>query len=314
MMTKKNISLIELCGSITEQCKVLGDKDKYVSIASPIDKSDRMSVTFCSKKTEDALPMIRGSKASVIICSNELSYEKNDYADKTLILVARPRLAFIQVMQKYFQEKTELGIHPTAIIDKDARIHPNAYIGANSYIGKCEIGENTVIHGNVHIYSKVRIGRNVTIYDGAVIGKDGFSYERNEKGNWEKFPHIGGVVVEDGVEIGSNTIIDRGTLDNTIIGQGTKINNLCHVGHNVVIGNNCVIIVNSYIGGGSRIGDNSHIAPGAIIRDGIRIGSNVTVGMGAVVTKDVDENCVVFGIPARVVRKQGNLKDNDGDQ
>ena len=310
-MTGKNINLIELCNSITGDCEVLGTRDRYVSIASPIDKSDRESITFCSKNTEDALPMIRDSRAGVIICSKELCYEEDDYKDKTLILVLNPRLAFIQVMQKCFQEELEFGIHPTAIIDKNARIHPNVYIGANSCISKCEVGENTVVHANVHIYSKVKIGRNVIIHEGAVIGKEGFSYEKNSQGEWEKFPHIGGVVIKDKVEIGSNTIIDRGTLGNTIIGQGTKINNLCHVGHNAVIGNNCLMIVNSYIGGSSKVGDDCWIAPGAIIRNGVKVGRNVMIGMGSVVDKNIDDNSVAYGIPARVVRKRYNPRNDD---
>ena len=303
-MGKKNISLTELCYSITGEYEVLGDSDRRVSIASPIDKAGKESVTFCSKSTEDGLQFIRNSRAGVIISSKELSYREEDYKDKTLILVPNPRLAFIQVMQKYFQEKIEFGISPTAVIDKDAKIHPSVYIGANSYIGKCEIGENAIIHNNVHIYPKVRIGRNVIIYDGTVIGKEGFSYEKNSQGNWEKFPHIGGVVIEDDVEIGANAIIDRGTLGDTIIGQGAKINNLCHIGHNVVVGKNCIIVVHSYLGGSSKIGDYSWLAPGVIVRNGVKIGRNVMVGMGSVVTKDIDDNCVVFGVPAKVVRKQ----------
>jgi len=309
-MAKRNISLKELCNSITEDCKVLGDGDRYVSVASPIDKSHRESVTFCSRNTTDALPMIRDSKAGVIICYKEDDYKEDDYKDKTLILVANPRLAFIQVMQKYFQEKLELGIHPTAIIDKDARIPPSVYIGANCCIGRCEIGENAVIHANVSIYPQVKIGRNVTIYDGAVIGKDGFSYEKSSRGEWVKFPHVGGVVIEDDVEIGANAIIERGTLGDTIVGRGTRMNNLCHIGHNVVIGENCVIGVHSYVGGSSRVGDDSWLAPGAIIRDGIKIGSNVMIGMGSVVTKDIEDNCVAYGVPARVVKEKPSPEGN----
>lgn len=161
-------------------------------------------------------------------------------------------------------------------------------------------GENATIHPYVCIYPNVRVGKNVIVYSGAVIGSDGFGFAKNEQGKWEKFPHIGGVVIGDDVEIGSNTVIDRGTLDNTIIGQGTKINNLCHIGHNVEIGKNCIIGVGSYLGGSSKVGNDSWIALGAIIRNGIKVGKNVMVGMGSVVTKDIDDNCVVFGVPAKV--------------
>jgi len=247
--------------------------------------------------------MIRNSGAGVIICSGELSYKEDDYKDKTLILVSHPRLAFIQVMQRYFKEKAEFGIHPTATIDKEAKIHPNVYIGPNTYIGKCEIGENTIIHGNVYIYSKVSIGRNVVIGAGTVIGAEGLSYDRIGEGAWEKFPQIGGVIIEDDVETGSNVSIMKGALVNTIIGQGTKIGHLCSIGHNVIIGKHCIIVTHSMIGGSSRIGDNSLVSLGACIRNKINIGKNAVIGMGSVVTESVDDGWVVYGAPAKRVRK-----------
>lgn len=217
--------------------EVLGLLDiNDVSIPSPITKASAESVSFCAKRTKDAIKLIKETKARVIICSNELMLPPEDIQDKTLILVSNPRLAFIRVLQRYFEEKVKFGIHPTATIDKKAIISPKVYIGPNSYIGKCEIGENIVIHGNVFIYPNVKIGSNVIIQAGAVIGTSGFSYERNERGELEKFPHISGVIIEDEVEIGSNVSVDRGTMVNTIIGRGTKIGNLCIIGHNVVIG------------------------------------------------------------------------------
>ncbi len=306
-MDKKNIGVMELCEAIIEKHKILGDKDRCIFTASPIDKAYSWSVTFCSKYTNDALPVIRDSKAGVIICSDKLSYEKDDYKDRTLILASNPRLVFIQIIQKYFQSKLESGIHPTAIIDKDAKIYPNVYIGPNTCImGKCEIGNNTIIFGNVFIYPNVKIGSNVTIDAGTVIGADGFSFERNNKGELLKFPHIGGVVIEDNVEIGSNVSIDRGTMDNTVIGQGTKIDNLCHIAHNVIIGKHCIIIAQSLIGGSTKIGDYCWIAPCTCLRDGIEIGENVLTGMGSVVTKSIESNSVIYGVPAKIMRKQPN--------
>jgi len=298
-MGKKNISLTELCYSITGEYEVLGDSDRRVSIASPIDKAGKESVTFCSKSTEDGLQLIRNSRAGVIISSKELSYREEDYKDKTLILVSDPRLAFIQVMQKYFQEKIEFGISPTAVIDKDAKIHPSVYIGPNSYIGKCEIGENTVIDGNVYIYSGVVIGRNAVIQTGAVIGAESTHFHRNNQtGEWEKFPQIGGVIIGDDVEIGSNTSIMRGALGDTVIGRGTKIGHLCSIGHGVTIGKHCYICSHSALAGSSRIGDYSEVWLGSRIRNWVEVGRNAVVGMGAVVTKNVGDGKVVFGVPA----------------
>jgi len=303
-MVKRTISLTELCDSITEEYEILGAKDRHASAASPIDESDIDSITFCSKRSEDALPMIRNSKAGIIICPKELNYNEDDYKDKTLILVSNPRLAFIEVMGKYFQERIEPGIHPSAVIDKDARIHPSVHIGPNSYVGKCEIGENTIIYGDVYIYSKVRIGKNVIIHAGAVVGAEGQAYERDKAGILRKFPQSGGVIIGDGVEISSNASIMRGTFDNTVIGEGTKMGNLCSIGHNVLIGKHCFISAQVGIAGSTRIGDYSWLAPGATVRNAIKIGKNVVIGLGSVVTKNIEDNCVAYGAPARVVRKQ----------
>ena len=312
MMKEKKVSVRELCDCIGMKYEVLGPVDRYVSRPSQIDEANEESVSFCSKKAVDALQIIRNSKAGVIICSNELAFAEEDYQDRTLIVVSNPRRAFIRVMREHFEEKVAFGIHPTAVIDEEAEIHPNVYVGPNSHIGKCKIGENTIIYGNIYVYSNVRIGRNVIIHAGTVIGADGQGYERNDRGELEKFPQIGGVVVEDDVEIGSNVSIMKGTFGNTTIGQGTKIGHLSSVGHNVIIGKHCLIITKSMIGGSCRIGDHSQVSLGACIRDGIDVGKKSIVGMGSVVTKNIDDSCVAIGVPARVVKRLDNPRDAEG--
>ncbi len=285
-MGKKKISLQALCHSITEECKILGDRNRGVSLASPIDKAKRDSVTFCSKSTDDGLQSIRKSRAGVIISSQKLRYREDDYKDRTLILVFNPRLAFMQVMQKYFKEKIVFAIHPKAVIDKDAKI-----------------GENAIIFGNVYIYSGVVIGRNVVIHAGTVIGSEGFGHEQNEKREWEQFPQIGGVIIEDDVEVGTNSSIMRGALGDTVIGKGTKIGHLCTIGHGATIGKHCFIGTHSLIAGSCRVGDYTQVAIGAVIRNKVVIGKNAVVGMGAVVTKDVGDGEIVYGVPAKVQGK-----------
>lgn len=299
MPQKHQVSVDDLVNSIGATCKVLGMSNRHVSTVSPIDEASGESVAFCNKKGAQGLQMVKDSNAGVVICYDDLQFTSGDFSDKTLILVSAPRLAFIRIMQAYFVEGTKPAISPGVIVDEKAKIHPSVYIGPNSYIGDCEIGEGTVIHGSVHIYWGVKIGKNVLIQAGAVIGAEGQTYEMNEKGEMERFPQIGGVIIEDGVEIGSNTSVMRGPMGNTIIGRGTKVGHLCNIGHGVRIGMHCRVIAMSMIGGGSRVGDYSQVKLGACIRNKVEIGKNVIVGMGAVVTKDVGDGKIVFGVPAK---------------
>ena len=194
------VSIDELLNSIGDAFKVLGRRDRYVSSVSPIGKASNESITFCNKKAPEGLQVVTNSKAGVVICYDDLQFTGDDFEDKTLILVSNPRLAFTRIMQRHFVEGVTYGTSPGAVIDEDARIHSCVYIGPNSYIGRCEIGENTVIDGNVYIYPGTVIGRNVIIHAGAVIGTEGMGFERNEKGKLEKFPQIGGTIAKEGDE------------------------------------------------------------------------------------------------------------------
>ena len=146
-----------------------------------------------------------------------------------------------------------------------------------------------------NIHWSVIVGKNT------VIGGDGFGYARNEDGTLVKMPHQGNVIIEENVEIGSNTSIDRAVVGSTVIGAGTKIDNLVHIAHGVKIGKNCLIAAGAVIGGSCEIGDNCNIWVHASIKNKVKIGNNVTVGMGAVVLKDVPDGATVVGNPARIL-------------
>jgi UDP-3-O-[3-hydroxymyristoyl] glucosamine N-acyltransferase len=303
MTAKKRISLKELCNSLTGNIRVLGSVDGYISQPAPVDAANESSISFCGRDL-NALQTIRKSKARVIICSDALEFTEEDFKDKTLILASNPKLTFIRVVKRYFQEKIQHGIDPTTVIDKDAKIHSSVFIGPHCYIGKCQIGEGTVIHGNTYIYSGTKIGRRVVINAGTVIGTEGMSFAIDEDGVREFFPHIHGVIIEDDVWIGANSSITRGVLRDTIIGRGTKIGAFCNIGHQTTIGKNCAITVNTVTGGSCRIGNNTRIALGARIRDRVTIGSNTIIGMGAVVTENIGDNVVAYGVPAKIVREK----------
>jgi len=253
-----------------------------------------------SSTRTNALELIRRTNAGIIVCPRGLKYEESDWRDKSLILVDDPRLAFCKIMRALFMEERPTGqVHPSAVVHPLASIHPSAYVGPFTYVGASEIGEGTVIYGHVYIYSNVRIGKNVTIHAHTVVGVDGFGYVRNERDELEWFPHIGGVIIEDGVEIHSHVNVDRSTLGDTIIGTGTKIDKYCHIGHNVSIGKHCFIAAHSMIGGSTKIGDYVSIWACVCLRNSIEVGSRATIGMGAVVTKDVPPETLVMGFPAR---------------
>ena len=153
----------------------------------------------------------------------------------------------------------------------------------------------------------IMLGSNVKIEPSVIIGASGFGFERNEQGKLEKFPQTGGVVIGNDVEIQAFSNVDRGTIDNTIIGSGTKIDTYCHIGHNVEIGEHCEIRAKAMLAGRVKIGDYVTIAPAASIIDGVTIGNNAFVGLASVVTKDVPANTVVAGNPARKFRNNDTV-------
>ncbi len=219
-----------------------------------------------------------------------------------------PRGSFIRIVSACFAPHRPQGIAPSAVISGNARIGEKVYIGALVTIGDgVVIGNGTAIYSGSHIYKNVSIGANVTIHSGTVIGADGFGYHRGDDGAMCKFPHIGTVYIEDDVEIGANTCIDRGALGATRIGRGAKIDNLVHIGHNASVGQDAVIIAHSLVGGSTQIGDRAWLAPSTSIRDGLVIGDDALIGLGAVVTKDVASGETVYGAPARTQNEQRRL-------
>lgn len=281
---------------------IVGPVERTFTHPAPIHEAQSdQAITFCNRKGAEALDLIRTTRSGVVLCGEDQMLNDLAKYKKTFLVVKNPRLSFLRLLKALFAEPGPHGIHPTAVLDPQAKIDADVYIGPFSYIGKCEIGEGTIIYGHVHIYgSNVKIGRNVVIHANTVIGVDGFGYERNESNELECFPSLGGVIIEDDVEIHSHVNVDRGTLGDTIIGRGTKIDKFCHIGHNVVIGKHCVITAHSFFGGSAQIGDHAWIAPCVCIRDGgIKIGSAAFVGMAAVVTKDIPDGAKVMGAPAR---------------
>lgn len=241
---------------------------------------------------------------SLLIVANETGNENNGIENKNFIYCNNPKEVFFSILNQFFkQQEYKEFISPKSIVEtKD--IGENVYIGHNCFIdNNVSIGSNVVIENNVSIEGRVIVGNNTIIHSGSVIGTDGFGYFQNEEGLNIKVPHYGGVIIGNSVEIGANTCIDRGTLDDTEIGDNVKIDNLCHIAHNVIIKNNCSVIALSMLAGSVVLGNNAYIAPGAMIMNQLKIGENSLVGLGAVVVKDVKDNVVVAGVPAKTIRE-----------
>ena len=246
--------------------------------------------------------IVESTPARAIIVGEGVDYsDKVKEQSKILIEVQNPRNIIAIVGNHFFAiQHIANGIHPTAVIDPEADIADGVSIGAYSVVGKVKIGKNTRISSRVTIYGDVVIGENCVIETGAVIGSSGGAgYEKDENGNLFRFPQLGKVCIGNYVDIGANTCIERGALSITTIGDYTKIDNLCHIAHNNIIGSNCVITAGTIIAGSNVIGDNVWFGPNSSVKDWAGIESNSLVGMGSVVLSKVKEGTHVFGVPAR---------------
>jgi UDP-3-O-[3-hydroxymyristoyl] glucosamine N-acyltransferase len=269
---------------------------------------------YCSFDGEDAISFISKSNAGIILCKKSLTDFINQGQKQQLqlshkqqiILVDNPRAAFIKIINKMYPKQVETRTSSTAIISESATIGSNCYIGNYAVIGKdCEIGNNTVIYDRAVIVQKCKIGDNCLIEPGITIGADGFAYERDpETLELERFPHIGGVVIGNNVEICANSSIARGSLSDTIIGDGTKLDALVHVAHNVVIGRNCELTAGTIIGGSTTLGDTCWTGLNSTLKNKIKIGNKVIVGAGACVIHNVPDEDIVAGVPAKSIKEK----------
>ena len=229
-----------------------------------------------------------------------------EFPGQTVILVRNPKLAFAIAAAKLLgKETTSTFIHPTAVVEPDASIGQGTQIGAGCAIGSgVKIGEQCILYPRVTIYANVEIGKRVIIHAGAVIGADGFGFVKDGD-RYIKFPQVGGVIIEDDVEIGANTCIDRGSLETTIIKRGTKLDNLIQIGHNVIVGDDTVIAAQTGISGSSTVGPRSILGGQVGIGEHAKLDANTIIGgQGGVLNgKHVRGGEVLWGTPVRPLKK-----------
>lgn len=300
------------------QGTVEGDASVKVSRLAKIEEGEPGSLTFLANPAYT--PYIYTTQASIVITNADFQPEQPVSA--TMIRVENAYASFAKLLEVYNTiRRNKSGIEPMSYIDPSATVGEGLYAGAFAYIGKdvkignrvklypnsyigdnCVIGNDTTLFAGVKIYSDCIIGKNVTIHSGVIIGGDGFGFQPNSENNYQKVAQIGNVIIEDHVEIGANSTIDRATLGSTIIRKGVKLDNLIQIAHNVEIGENTVIAAQTGVAGSTKIGKNCMIGGqvgivGHIqIADGVKIAAQSGIGNSLTTPNEIVQGSPAFNI------------------
>lgn len=293
-------SLAEIANLVEGQ--LVGDPHLHISKLASLPQADAHAISFLSD--ESYLPLLNDAQAACVI----IKPEHASLWSRAKIIVNDPYLAFAKVATLFAKKQAPAGIHPSASIAPSAQVGESVSIGAQVAIGErvvigahvtieagavvqddCVLGDHTVIHANVTLYHDVKVGKHVIIHSGAVIGADGFGMARDKNGAWLKIPQLGTVVIHDHVEIGANTTVDRGALDNTILGEGVKLDNQIQIAHNVQIGAHTAIAACAAIAGSTKIGAQCMIGGGACIQGHIEIADGVIITAMSGVSNTIKE-------------------------
>lgn len=261
--------------------------DEAIVGPAPVDAAGPGHVTFVRGVDAGAIERLDRTRAGVVIAQLPAPTDAPATGAAAVAYAANPRLEIICLIEHFYGTRPPVEIHPTATISPGAVLAEGVSVGAGATIGRASIGRNTRVGAGVHVGDGVTIGEACTVFPGAVIGGDGFGYERDERGIPHKFPHLAGVRIGDRVDIGANACIDRGAFGDTEIGDDTKIDNLVHVAHNVRLGCGVMIAASAVVAGSTVVGDGAWIGPSACVSDGLTVGADAVVSLGAVVTRDV---------------------------
>ena len=300
--------------------KVEGDGNAEVWKLCKIEEGEPGGLSFLANSKYTIY--IYDTSATAVIVSVDFVPEHPVKA--TLIRVSDPYLSFAMLLKKYNEMQLDKKgvdklayIAPSAVIGKDCYIGPFAFIGENAHIGdgakiypQTYVGDNTIIGNNTTLFAGVRIYQNIVVgarcilHSGVVVGADGFGFAPTANGSYQKIDQIGNVIIEDDVEIGANTTVDRATMGSTIIHKGVKLDNLCQIAHNVVVGESTVMASQSGIAGSSKVGGHCVIAGQVGIVGHLEIGNNVTIAAQSGVTRNFPDNVTILGTPATDAVKQ----------
>lgn len=299
--------------------KVDGNAEASISQVVKIDEESNGGLSFLANPKYESFIYTTG--ADIVIVGHDFKPENDINA--TLIRVEDPYLALASLLELYNKMKLEKsGISELAFIDESAQIGEDVYIGEFAFVGKnvvlgdgvklyphayagdhSKIGAGSTVFAGARLYHDTVIGKDCTIHSGVIIGSDGFGFAPNEKGEYVKVSQTGNVIIEDNVEVGSNTTIDRATIGSTIIRKGVKLDNLIQIAHNVEIGENTVIAAQTGVSGSTKIGKNCMIGGQVGIVGHIKIGDNVKIQAQAGVPSNVKDGEIIMGSPAISIRQ-----------
>ena len=293
---------------------IVGDKNATVSTVSSIDGGKAGSLAYLTNPKYEQY--VYTTEASIVLVDN--TFEPKDEVKTTLIKVENVGQCVLNLLEMYNATRPrKTGISKLASINENATVGDDCYVGdftvieagakvgANvqiypqCYIGdNVTIGEGTKLYPGVKIYEGCSVGKNCILHAGVVIGADGFGFAPREDGSFAKIPQLGNVIIEDDVELGANTCIDRAKTDSTIIRRGVKLDNLIQIGHNVEIGSDTVMSAQVGIAGTSKVGSNCFVAGQVGVADHVTIGNKVQIGSKSGIDKNVPDGEIRFGYPA----------------
>jgi UDP-3-O-[3-hydroxymyristoyl] glucosamine N-acyltransferase len=278
--------------------ELLGDGSVPIQGAAGLDEASEQEISFFHNvKYIDSL---QKTKARVVLIPQHTNGSPLP-TGKTLIRVANPQWAFAQVLGLIDQKRAHHpgGIHPKAFVEPTASIGNGTVVYPGCYIGhNVRVGANCLIYPNVVLREDTQVGDRVIIQAGAVLGADGYGFATQD-GKHHKIPQIGRVVIEDDVEIGANSTIDRATTGETRVGAGTKIDNLVHIAHNVQIGRDCLIVAQVGVSGSTKVGDRVTLAGQVGITGHLKIGDGAVIAAQSGIMSDVEPGAILFGSPGR---------------
>ena len=278
-------ALVALVSEPVSGC--IGPTDLEIDSVAPLSDGAKGAMVFCRKTGDTGGEMVARSAASVIVA--DVNTPVSERASQCVICAENPARWFIKAVELLFPSPVP-SIHAGAVIEPGAQIGDGCSIGPGTFIAAC-----------------VTIGKNCMIGPNCTLGTPGLAIEREQDGAPVRYPHLGDVVVEDGVSIGAGSVVVRGILEDTRIGTGTQVGNMVNIGHNCVLGENCWISTGAVLCGSVKLGNAAMIGAGATVNNHVSIGNGSVVGIGSVVTKSVADGKRVFGVPAKPLATMRSL-------